>query len=105
VLKQHSYISSVSCYVLTAFNAVSTNVVTLGTTAANANEIIAASGAGNSITPGTTGYYSITNTAVLGESLTSVADVTLYAKYTQTGTAATAGKATCVIEFQANNDH
>ena len=48
-----AFIMSVKAYVSTAFNGGTTNVLTLGTTFANANELFAA----GDITPGTVGYY------------------------------------------------
>lgn len=98
------FIKSIDCHVSTAFNAGTTNNVTLGTTSANANEIMASSGANASITPGSTGIYHVTSAAGLGIAVTSAAAVNLYAKYAQTGTAATAGAVTCVLEIVPNND-
>ncbi len=96
-LKQNSYINGVSCHVMTAFNASTTNVLTIGTST-SANEII---GSGD-INEASAQYQNVTTP--LGVTVTSAADVTLYAKYAQTGTAATAGKAVCVIEFIPDND-
>lgn len=70
------------CYVDTAFNAVTTNVLTLGTTT-TATEIFA----GGDIDETTVGP----NTSKL---VKFTANTDIYAKYTQTGTAATTGKAT-----------
>ena len=103
-LPQHAYISSLSCHVLTAFNAASTNVFTMGTKPTTANELIDAATSTKSIDESSATYQSITSATSLGEAQTSAGDVTLYAKYTQTGTAATAGKLTCVLEFILNND-
>jgi hypothetical protein len=103
-LFQHTYITSISCHVLTAFNAVSTNVFTMGTTPTSANELIDAATSTKSIDETSATYQSITSATSLGEAQTSAGDVTLYAKYTQTGTAATTGKLTCVVEFIPNND-
>lgn len=100
-----SFINMISCHVTTAFNAVTTNVVTIGTTKANANEIVVGGGAATaSITPGTATYQPLTTAAGLGLAVTASAEVDLYAKYTQTGTAATTGSVTCIIEFVPNND-
>ena len=95
----NTFIKAIDCHVTTAFNAGTTNVITFGTTLANANEIVA-----SGITAGTPGVYHLTTAAGLGLAVTSSADVTLYAKYAQTGTAATTGAVTCVIEFVPNND-
>ena len=98
-LDKLTYIYAVDCYVTTAFNAVTTNVVTIGTTKANANEIV-----GSGITAGTIGVYHLTSAAGLGLAVTQTGPITLWAKYTQTGTAATAGSVTCMIAFATNND-
>lgn len=95
-----AYVLSIDAYVTTAFNAGTTNVVTLGTTKSSANEIVA-----SGITAGTIGVYHLTSAAGLGLAVTSGASpVTMYAKYAQTGTAATAGSVTIVITYIPNND-
>lgn len=103
-LGQNEFITGVSCHVMTAFNASSTNVLTFGTSKASANEIVASSGANASITATSATYQNLTAAPGLGVGATSAADVTLYAKYAQTGTAASAGKVTCVLETVPNND-
>jgi hypothetical protein len=95
----NTFIDSIDCYVSTAFNAATTNVITFGTTAANANEIVA-----SGITAGTPGIYHLTSAAGLGLAVTAAGPITLYAKYAQTGAAATTGAVTCVIKFEINND-
>jgi hypothetical protein len=76
-------ITRVVAKVTDAFDAGTTNVVTVGTSAENANELL---GAGD-ITEGTEGVYT-------KQHFTEVAEKSkLYAKYTQTGTDATAGEA------------
>lgn len=101
-LGQNEFIKTIDCQVTTAFNG-GTNAVTFGITSAS-NEIMASSGANASITPGTPGIYHVTSANGLGVTVTSAADITLWAKYAQTGGAATAGQVTCVIEFVPNND-
>lgn len=81
--------------VQTAFNAATTNVLAAGTTATGA-EIFGSSDA----VAGTAGSK-VPNAA--GMALTISADTPIYASYTQTGTAATAGKATFVIAYSVNN--
>lgn len=110
-----SFIISAKAYVTTAFNAGTTNVLTVGTTFGNANELFAA----GDITPGTVGYYEgnkgrgLALTAVgspmefqpNGTSVdTTEGGVGLYAKYTQTGAAATAGQVVVVIEYAPPNN-
>lgn len=98
-LPANAYILSIDADVTTAFNAGTTNVITLGTTASNANEVVA-----SGITAGTIGVYHLTSAAGLGLAVTSGVSPTLYAKYAQTGTAATAGSVTIVIAYVPNND-
>jgi len=99
---QNAFIENVECEVVTAFNAGTTNNLTLGTTT-NANEIVAAAdlpgGGTSSISTGVTRV-----TRGFGRSLTASGDTTLFAKYTQTGTAATTGQAICVVTYLPAND-
>ncbi|MDQ0303806.1 hypothetical protein [Ancylobacter polymorphus] len=75
----------------TAFDAGSTNVLILGTTDDDDGLVTSSNAAA-----GTAGLKAGTG-AILGTPL--AANRVVYAKYTQTGTAATAGKATLVVEF------
>lgn len=72
--------------VVTAFNAVTTNVLTVGTDAASGNQILGSA----DITEGTPGFYPASNAKKM---LRIVADTDIYLKYTQSGTAATTGRA------------
>lgn len=101
-LNAGDFIQSIDCDVTTAFNAGTTNAVTIGTSAA-ANEIVATGL--NGTTSIATGIYHLTTAAGLGLAVTGSSSVTLWAKYAQTGTAATAGSVTCVIETIPNNDN
>ncbi len=77
--------------VTTAFNAVTTNVLTVGANATANTDIVAA----GELNEGATGM-----TVVLtGASLTFANDTDIYVRYTQTGTAATAGAATIIITY------
>jgi hypothetical protein len=106
-LPKNAYILQIDAYVTTAFNAATTNVITLGVTAASANEILA-----SGITAGTPGIYHLTAAAGLGLAVTAVAGnqtalngaVPVFVKYAQTGTAATTGQVTIVLTFAKNND-
>jgi hypothetical protein len=98
-LPQGAYILSIDAYVTTGFNAGTTNVITIGTTKASANEIVA-----SGITAGTPGVYHLTSAAGLGLAVTASSQITMYAKYAQTGTAASAGSVTIVIAYVPNND-
>ena len=99
-LPQGAFITAVMAWVTTAFNAATTNVFTLGTTKANANEISAS----GTINPATLGFVNGTAAAGLGMAVTATGPVTLYVKYAQTGAAATAGALTFLIEYCLNND-
>lgn len=97
-----AYIMAVDAYVTTAFNAATTNVITLGTTKASSNEILAS---GISGAPLAVGPLHLTSAAGLGMAVTNVATpIPLFVKYAQTGTAATTGSIVIVITFVANND-
>lgn len=76
--------------VLTAFNAATTNVLEVGTTA-DADGLITSANA----TAGTVGTKAGTG-AQIGQPL--AADTVFYAKFTQTGTAATTGRAIAWVE-------
>lgn len=100
-LGQNEFIRAIDCHVTTAFNASTTNVLTFGTTKASANEIVQS---GQITASSTTARQALTSAIGLGVNATSAGDVTLYAKYAQTGTAATAGSMMCVMETIPNND-
>jgi hypothetical protein len=77
--------------ITTAFNAATTNVLTVGTSAGSDADIVGAS----ELNEAATGV-----TVVLtGSALTFASDTDIYVKYTQTGTAATAGAATIIITY------
>jgi hypothetical protein len=82
----HSYVD-----VKTAFNAATTNVLTVGTNSTTTNDIVASGGVDEtSATP-----QVVTGVGVLS----TTADLPVYVKYTQTGVEATAGAADLVINF------
>lgn len=78
--------------VTTAFNAGTTNVLTVGTTAAGTDLMD-----GTTSASGTAGAKEDLD----GRALTFAADTPVFVKYAQTGTAATAGKARIAIEYLA----
>ena len=86
-------------YVGAAFNAATTNVVTVGTNATAYNNIVATADVDETTVALTKGIKP-TGTA-LGP---LAADTQVFVMYTQTGTAATAGVATVVISYIPNND-
>lgn len=81
----------------TVFNAATTNVLTVGTNSSNYNDIVASGDVDETV---------LGETAVLtGAKLGALsADKQVYIKYTQTGTAASTGKATVIIEYAPDND-
>lgn len=111
-----AFIESVKCHVLTVFNAGTLNYLGIGTTQA-----ITATGAGDWVhgATGTTascvlatlGYQNLSTAVALGLGTTSPATTTgtsggwdVWVRYYQTGTAATTGKATVIMNYVANDD-
>jgi hypothetical protein len=86
-------------HVAAVFNAGTTNVLTIGTNAATYDNIIAAADVNEAAT-GLTQNVKPTG-AALGP---LAADVRVFAMYTQTGTAASAGDAYVVIKYIPDND-
>lgn len=85
-------------YIGTAFNAGTTNVLTVGTSGVF-TEIVAAA----DVAEGSTGLtQNIKPTGVMLGAIAS--DTQVFASFTQTGTAATAGAAIVVIKYIPNND-
>lgn len=82
--------------VTTAFNAATTNVLTVGTASGSDADVVAASDV-DETTAGTTKVYR-------GCDLAFSADTPIYVKYAQTGTAATAGAALITITFVATSN-
>ena len=87
-------ITRVTVFVDEAFNAASTNVLVAGTTALGTNLVAA-----GDVTEGTANAYSPTDAANQARGLKFAADTDLFVSYTQTGTAATTGQATIIVEF------
>ena len=85
----------IQAYVETAFNAGTSNPVTLGSTATG-EEI----GTAAAIVAGTVGMKELTT----GLTVYPTADTTIYASYTPTGTAASAGRVTFVITYMPDMD-
>lgn len=81
----------------TAFNAATTNVLQMGTTATG-GEILA-----NAVVlGGATGFKTASSGTAFAAQFASDTDV--YVSYTQTGTAATAGQGDLVVAYCPNND-
>lgn len=93
-LPQSAFILRVLTEIVVAFNAGTTNPYTVGTVGAAFNNIVAA----GDVNPAAVGVYE--STRAIGRLLTAAGPVLPVAKYTPTGTAATAGQAITVIEFE-----
>jgi hypothetical protein len=80
----------------TVFNAQTTNVLTVGTNSSSYNDIVASADVDETTLAGTT--------VLTGCKLAMATDLQPFVKYTQTGTAATTGKASIHIQYSVNND-
>jgi hypothetical protein len=89
-----AFITGVFVEIVTAFNAASTNVLTFGTNSSSYNDLVAAADVNEAVT----GVYIVTRG--LGRSIAASADKPVFAKYTQTGGAATTGQAVIVITYE-----
>jgi hypothetical protein len=110
-IPQGAYITNMRCYVTTAFNAATTNVLTIGTTATGTDILAGGVTANTNCNPAATGNQVLGAAAGVGLGVTGGATATgstggfdLFVRYTQTGTAATTGSVTYVIDFVPNND-
>ncbi len=92
-------ITDTDVFVGAAFNAATTNVLTVGTTAGGSN-IVAAADVDETTAPALTKGIKPTGSA-LGP---LASDTQVFVNYTQTGTAATAGSAVVMIKYIPNND-
>jgi len=98
-LRKGSIILESYVYVTTAFNAATTNVLTVGTNSTAYDNIVTNA---QSI-PATPGYkLNLTPTGTAAGPL--AADSQMFVKYTQTGTAATTGEAYVVVTFVNDKD-
>jgi hypothetical protein len=89
-------VTAVKVLIATAFNAATTNVVNVGTTATGAEL-----GASAEILAGAAGQKSPTAYTTLGA---MAADQDVWVSYTQTGTAASAGVGYVIVTYVPNND-
>lgn len=89
-----SIIMHVRILVTTAFNAATTNVLQGGTTGTGTNLFTSTDAAA-----GTAGPKTAAGAANQAAGLVITQDQDLFVSYTQTGTAATAGSATIVVEY------
>lgn len=89
-----AFILGVWVAIVTAFNAGSTNVLTVGTNSTTYNNLVAS---------GDVDETAVATTQILrgsGPSIPASADIVPYVKYTQTGDAATTGQAVIVITYE-----
>lgn len=87
-------ILQVQVEIITAFNGGTTNVLTVGTNSTTYNDLVAAA----DVNEAATGVTLVTRG--LGQSIALSAEKVVAAKYTQTGTPATAGKALITIVYE-----
>lgn len=98
-LPQSAFITQVDVEIVTAFNAGTTNTLTVGTVSTAYNNIVASGDIpGNASSSLSTGVTEVTRGK--GRSLTAAAEVTPFIKYVQTGAAATTGQAVIVIQYE-----
>lgn len=106
VLPQGAYIISQSLEIVTAFNAATTNPISVGTVAAAYNNIMAATdnvpGTPNIYAPVYPGPTAVAAVGKYGRALTQAGDTPVFLKYTPTGAAPTTGLAIYVLEFEGN---
>lgn len=93
-LPQGAFIITALTEIVTAFNAGTTNPISVGSNSASYNNIVASA----DVTSGTPGVYA--STGGRGRSVAAAADQQLFVKYTPTGTAATTGQAVILIEYE-----
>lgn len=93
-LPQGAFILDVDVEVVIAFNAGTTNVLTVGTNTASFNNLVAS----GDVNPAATGETRVSRGR--GRSITNAGDTSVYATYTQTGTSATTGQAIVVVTFE-----
>lgn len=93
-LPMGAVIIAVLVEIITAFNAVTTNVITVGTNSSTYNNIVAAA----DVAEGVVGTTRVER--AIGGALCRSADLTPYVTYTQTGTAATTGDAEVTIVYE-----
>jgi hypothetical protein len=94
----NSFVIATNVHVQTVFNAATTNVLLVGTAATN-NALVASADV-NEAAVATTRVAPATQPGLLAPTV----DIDLFAVYTQTGTAATTGKAVIVVEYVPPTD-
>jgi hypothetical protein len=97
-LPQGALVTSTIVAVSEAFNAATSNALIVGT-AADDDALVDVNG----VNEGAIGSTRVAP-ATLAGLIAPGTDTTVFAKYSQTGTAATAGRATILVEFAVDND-
>jgi hypothetical protein len=109
-IAQNTFIDAIKAYCTTAFNAGTTNTISMGTTQGGADICAAGTVSGTNLLAATTGIQSVTAAPGLGLAVTAATPTgssggfDIWIKYIQTGTAATTGSITVVMTCVANND-
>lgn len=93
-LPSGAFITDVAVEIVTAFNAGSTNAITVGTNSASYNNMVSS----GDVNPAATGVTKVSRG--WGRSLASAGDTVVNATYTQTGTSATTGQAVIVVTYE-----
>lgn len=107
-----AFIVGMTCQVTVAFNAGTTNVLTIGSTATGTDFLAGGTTANTNCNPASATLQPLQAAAGMGVAVTAPANTPtgstgawdLFVRYTQTGTAATTGSVTYVIQYVPNND-
>lgn len=98
----NSYIDAVQCQITTAFNAGTTNTVQVGVTQTG-GELLSTTTVTAGFYNGTAADMGLVETGAASGNVngitTALGGVSLWVRYAQTGTAATAGSATCIVKY------
>jgi hypothetical protein len=95
VLPMGARITDVIVEIITAFNAATTNILTVGTNSTAFNNVVA----GGDVPPGAVGATRV-DRGIGGSIMRAGPDAAIFIKFAQTGTAATTGKAEVTIVFE-----
>jgi len=93
-LPQGAFITDVAVEIVTALNAGTTNVITVGTNSASYNNMVSS----GDVNPASTGVTKVSRG--WGRSIAASAEQAVNATYSQTGTSATTGQAVVVITYE-----
>jgi hypothetical protein len=96
--------------IATSFNSLSTDTISIGVTSTSGNELVAAqsvhgaAGGATALTVVSTAAGTVVTGAGATSTATNGSGFDIWVKYTQTGTAPTAGAASYIMEYAAPND-